>query len=121
MHGSIAPDPPTLARLRQLRLGIGVGISAGANFLGALRLIDAYGDDAVVVTVFPDDNKKYLSTDLLREEEVRDGYLSPAIELVGFRAYKRVCQTCCEPGDCFRPRGTVELAGSHPENCPKPG
>lgn len=44
-------------------IGLGVGISSGANFLGAVQLQTLYGDDAVVTTVFSDDNKKYLSTD----------------------------------------------------------
>ncbi len=43
------------------RAGIGVGISSGANFLAATRLEQQNG--GVFVTVFPDDNKKYLSTD----------------------------------------------------------
>ena len=54
------------------------------------------GAAAVVVTVFPDDNKKHLSTDLLRTEPVRDGYLAPEVELLDYRAYKRVCHTCFE-------------------------
>jgi len=81
-------------------LGLGVGISSGANFLGALRIQNEMGSDAVVVTVLPDDNKKYLSTDLLRDEPVRDGFLSPDVELLGFRGFKRVCQTCCDPEEC---------------------
>ena len=51
-------------------LGLGVGISSGANFLGAVKVQDELGPDAEVVTVFPDDDKKYLSTDLLRDEPV---------------------------------------------------
>lgn len=54
------------------------------------------GADAVVVTVFPDDNKKYLSTDLLREEMVRDDYLTPEVEMRSYRAFKRACNTCFE-------------------------
>jgi cysteine synthase A len=81
-------------------LGIGVGISSGANFLGALKLQNIYGNENAVVTVFPDSNKKYLSTDLLREEPVREDFLSPGVELLRFRAFKRVCQTCCDPSDC---------------------
>ncbi len=81
-------------------LGIGVGISSGANFLGALKIQNEIGKDAVVVTVFADSNKKYLSTDLLRDEPVKDNFLSPDIELENFRAYKRVCHTCCDPTDC---------------------
>jgi cysteine synthase len=48
----------------------------------------------VVATVFPDDNKKYLSTDLLADEPVRDGYLAPEVELDGYQAFRRVCATC---------------------------
>ena len=62
------------------------------------------GDDAVVVTVFPDSNKKYLSTDLLREEPVRDGYISPETDLIGFSALPRVCSGCID----YRP---APLAG----------
>jgi len=52
------------------------------------------GNDAVVTTVFPDDNKKYLSTDLLRDEPVKDSYLAPEVELLSYEALKRVCYTC---------------------------
>jgi len=82
-------------------LGIGVGISSGANFLGSLKVQNDMGSDATVVTVLPDDNKKYLSTDLLQEEPVKEGYLTPDVELLGFQAYKRVCVTCCDPVDCI--------------------
>jgi len=81
-------------------LGIGVGISSGANFLGALKVQNRLGKDAVVVTVFPDDNKKYLSTDLFMDERPKEGSLSKDVELVYFRAFKRVCHTCCDPVDC---------------------
>jgi cysteine synthase A len=74
--------------------GLAVGISSGANFLGALQVQNALGPDAVVVTVFADSNKKYLSTDLLRPEPVRDGYLSPDVVIEGFRAFPRVCAMC---------------------------
>ncbi|OGS04959.1 MAG: hypothetical protein A3I76_03360 [Elusimicrobia bacterium RIFCSPLOWO2_02_FULL_61_11] len=85
-------------------LGLGVGISSGANFLGALMLQEKLGGDAVVVTVFPDDNKKYLSTDLLKEQPLKDGLLFPDVELKAFSALKRVCTTCCEPEDCREQR-----------------
>lgn len=70
-------------------LGLGVGISSGANFLGALQIADAQGSRAVVTTVFPDSNKKYLSTDLSRVEPVLDHYLAPGVELTGLRAVAR--------------------------------
>lgn len=75
-------------------LGVGVGISSGANFLGALQVQNEMGSDAVVVTVLPDDNKKYLSTALLGEERPSPGYLSTDVELLGFRAFNRVCDIC---------------------------
>jgi cysteine synthase A len=77
--------------------GLAEGISSGANFLGALMVQNALGRDAVVVTVFPDSNKKYLTTDLLREEPVRERYLTPAVAVTGFRAFARVCAMCQQP------------------------
>jgi len=65
--------------------GLGVGISSGANFLGAVKLQQEMGKGSVIVTVFPDSNKKYLSTDLFRQEPVRDDYLSKDIQLVNYR------------------------------------
>ena len=81
-------------------LGIGVGISSGANFIGSLQVLNELPPDSVVVTVIPDSNKKYLSTDLLREEPLKEDFLSPHVELDYFKAYKRVCHTCCDPSDC---------------------
>ncbi|MGH9872448.1 MAG: PLP-dependent cysteine synthase family protein [Pyrinomonadaceae bacterium] len=89
-------DAILMAQKLASSLGLGVGISSGANFLGALMVQDQMGGDAVVTTVFPDDNKKYLSTDLLRDEPVKSGYLSPEVELLGYQAFKRVCHTCLE-------------------------
>ncbi len=83
------------------KLGIGVGISSGANFLGAVMVQDQLGKDSIVVTVLPDDNKKYLSTDLLSEEPVKDGFVSPDIDLLNYKAFKRVCYTCCDPNECM--------------------
>ena len=82
------------------RLGLAVGISSGANFIGALKVQNGLGKDAVVTTIFPDDNKKYLSTDLLREEPVKNDYLTPQVEFTHFQAHKRVCHTCCEFPTC---------------------
>jgi cysteine synthase A len=105
-------DAILMAQKLARELGLGVGISSGANFLGALKVLDARDDDAVVVTVFCDDNKKYLSTDLLREEPVRGGYLSPSVDLTGFDVFKRVCGTCWEP---TVPLATITRASS--EGC----
>lgn len=69
-------------------LGLAVGISSGANVLGAMQLVEEMGDDATVVTILPDSNKKYLSTDLCHEEPVRDDYLTPRVELERFVAVR---------------------------------
>jgi cysteine synthase A len=111
-------DAILMAQKLATQLGLAVGISSGANFLGAVQVQDRMGLDAVVVTVFPDDNKKYLSTDLLREEPVRDGFLSPAISLTGFGAFKRVCHTCCDPTDCVED-GTLSDEGLQLPPCPR--
>ena len=82
-------DAIRMAQQLASQLGLGVGISSGANFLGALSIQSELGPDAVVTTVFPDDNKKYLSTDLLRKEPPRDDYLSPRVALLSYRAFNR--------------------------------
>jgi cysteine synthase len=87
-------------------LGLGVGISSGANLAGAIALQNRMGDDAAVATVFPDSNKKYLTTDLLRREPVREEYMTPHVELTGFSVIQRVCATCC---DVTLPRGPMRL------------
>ena len=114
-------DAILMAQKLAAALGLGVGISSGANFIGAVIAQDRLGPDAVVVTVFPDDNKKYLSTGLLKEEPVRDHFLAPAIELLGYRSLKRVCHTCCDPADCAETpppgyQGSFELL----PHCPRP-
>jgi cysteine synthase A len=90
-------DAIRMAQALARTLGLAVGISSGANFLGALLAAEGLPEGAVVVTVFPDDNKKYLSTDLLREEPARPGFLSSDVELLGFASTRRVCQTCLAP------------------------
>src|SRR5215831_6965072 len=92
-------DAIIMAQKLAASLGLGVGISSGANFLGALKVQDEMGGDAVVTTVFADDNKKYLTTDLLRYERPQSGYLTPEIELVSYEAIKRVCYTCFDGDD----------------------
>jgi cysteine synthase A len=87
-------DAIIMAQKLALQLGLGVGISSGANLLGALMLSEEMGPEAKVVTVFADDNKKYLSTDLLREEPLKEGFLAPEVELLGFEAHGRSCDLC---------------------------
>ena len=82
-------DSILMAQKLAAQLGLGVGISSGCNFLAALRAQVVLGHDATVVTVFCDDNKKYLSTALLRKEPIQPGYLSPEITLTGLRSFPR--------------------------------
>ncbi len=90
------PDGDAIIMAQKLssRLGLAVGISSGANFIAAIMAQNALGEDAVVVTVFSDDNKKYLSTDLLRAEPVEKGYYSSDVELDSYETFKRVCRYC---------------------------
>jgi cysteine synthase A len=81
-------------------LGIAVGISSGANFLGALMKLEEMGGEAIVVTIFSDDNKKYLSTGLMKTEPVKPGFLSSDIKLKSFKAFRRSCVMCCNPAEC---------------------
>ena len=93
-------DSILMAQKLASELGLAVGISSGANFLAAVKVQDALGGDAVVATVFADDNKKYLSTDLLRDEPVKSHYLSSEVTLKEFRTTRRVCNVCVDADDC---------------------
>jgi cysteine synthase A len=70
------------------RLGLAVGISSGANVIGAMKLAMELGDDATVVTVLPDSNKKYLSTSLRNAEPPQENYITPRVELCGFTSVR---------------------------------
>jgi cysteine synthase A len=83
-------DSIIMAQRLATELGLGVGISSGANFIGALMALEKLGCEAVVATVFCDDNKKYLSTDLVKPQPVREGYYSPDIELFGYQTIGRL-------------------------------
>jgi cysteine synthase A len=93
-------DSIIMAQKLASELGIAVGISSGANFLGALMKLEDLDSDATVVTIFSDDNKKYLSTGLMKKEPVKEGFLSSDIKLKSFVALKRNCITCCNPAEC---------------------
>lgn len=83
-------DSILMARMLSQHLGLGVGISSGANFLGALIAKKRLGDDAVVVTTFADDNKKYLSTDYSKPQKSKEGYFTSDIELLGVTGHRMV-------------------------------
>jgi len=112
-------DAIVMAQRLAAELGLGVGISSGANLLGALLVQRELGDGATVVTVFPDDNKKYLSTGLLLEEPPRDHFLSRSVRLLGYGAYKRVCTTCCDYGECAAAFPEVSARDCELPECPR--
>jgi cysteine synthase A len=87
-------DSIIMAQKLTSTLGLAVGISSGCNFLAALAVQEKLGPGSVVVTAFSDDNKKYLSTDLMHQEPVRAGYLSQEIDLLGLSSIQRVCAFC---------------------------
>ena len=70
-------DAINMARILARKYGLGVGISSGANLIAAV-LSD--GDD--VVTVFADDFKKYLSTDLIKDINEDKKLISNKIEIL---------------------------------------
>lgn len=72
-------DAINMSRILASELGLGVGISSGANFLASVL-----SGGKNVVTVFPDDLKKYLSTDLSKDIDNNKELLSNKIELLGF-------------------------------------
>jgi cysteine synthase len=85
-------DSILMAQRLATELGLAVGISSGANFLGALMARERLGRDTVVATIFADDNKKYLSTDLVKPQPVKEDYLSPHVELFGYQTIGRLDQ-----------------------------
>jgi len=92
-------DAILMAQKLTRQLGLAVGISSGANFLAAVQEREELGRESLgrpanVVTLFPDSNKKYLSTALMKDEPARDGSAAGDIELEGFRAMSRTCDMC---------------------------
>lgn len=70
-------DAINMARLLAKKFGLGVGISSGANFLGCV--LSGYDNAS---TVFTDDMKKYLSTDLTKEIDSKEDMISNKITLI---------------------------------------
>ena len=81
-------DSIIMAKRLCSEFGIGVGISSGANLLGAIKVLENMPENSTVVTVFADDNKKYLSTDYSDNHQVKEEYMSKDIELISVVAHK---------------------------------
>lgn len=83
-------DAIIMAQKLSKQLGLAVGISSGANVIGAIKLKEQLGPDTVVVTLLCDSNKKYLSTDLVKEEPVKTGYISTDTDFTGYQPISRL-------------------------------
>lgn len=94
-------DAVLMAQLLAKKLGLGVGISSGANFIASVMAQELYGPDSNIVTVFSDDSKKYLSSDLTKIEPVQKDYLSPHIELLNMDG-ECICDTRIMNGTCIK-------------------
>ena len=81
-------DAILMAQSLAHRLGLGLGISSGANIIGAMKLVEEMGPEAVVVTVLCDCNKKYLSTALANVEPPQEGYITPQVRLQSFASVR---------------------------------
>ena len=75
-------DAINMSRKIAKELGIGVGISSGANMIASVLIKEK--NEKEIVTVFPDDNKKYLSTDLNKPIDNNKDFISNKIELLDY-------------------------------------
>jgi len=74
-------DALAMSKLLASKLGLAVGISSGANFLASVM-----ENKPNVVTVFPDNAFKYLSTDLTKEISISDTSIVNDITLLKVEA-----------------------------------
>ena len=79
-------DAINMSRRLAKELGLGVGISSGANFIAGIAYQER--ESKPIVTVFADDNKKYLSTELSKEINNRQDFISNKIQLLGYEIVK---------------------------------
>jgi len=75
-------DSINMSRKIAKDLGLGVGISSGANMLASI--IAKENNEKEIVTVFADDNKKYISTDLSKPIDTNSKYLSNKVDLLNY-------------------------------------
>ena len=75
-------DAINMSRKLASELGLGVGISSGANVIASV--LAKSKNNKNIVTVFPDDNKKYLSTELSKDIDLNSNFISNKIDLVSY-------------------------------------
>lgn len=72
-------DAMNMSRRLAKELGLGVGVSSGANLLAAVKSGE---NESNVVTVFADDFKKYLTTDLIKVIDNDENLMSNQVEVI---------------------------------------
>lgn len=75
-------DAVNMSKKLALNLGLGVGISSGANFIASVLAKEKHLRK--IVTVFPDDNKKYLSTNLSCPLNENPVFISNQVKLLKY-------------------------------------
>lgn len=75
-------DAINMAKIIAKKFGLGIGISSGANFLASVLKDDK---NLKIATVFPDDNKKYITTKLSEKIDENPELTSNKIKLLDFR------------------------------------
>ncbi len=81
-------DAINMSRIIAKKLGLGVGISSGANFIASI--VYQENNEKPVATVFADDNKKYLSTNLSKEIDTSENFISNKIKLLNYEVINGV-------------------------------
>lgn len=77
-------DAINMSKILAKNFGLGVGISSGANLLASILTAK---DNDNVVTIFADDFKKYLTTDLIKEiNNNNNNLISNQIEILSIKA-----------------------------------
>ncbi|MEL7197707.1 MAG: cysteine synthase family protein [Pseudomonadota bacterium] len=75
-------DAILMAQKLCAQLGLGVGISSGANMIAAIKVAMARTDGKAVATIFCDSLLRYLSTDLCKNECAKPDSITPHVEIV---------------------------------------
>ncbi len=75
-------DAINMSRILAKELGLGVGISSGANMIASV--LSNFKLEKPMVTVFADDNKKYLTTDLSKDIDKNRSFISNEIKLLNY-------------------------------------
>ena len=75
-------DAINMSRKLAKELGLGIGISSGANIIASALWQNKLNKP--VVTVFADDNKKYLSTELMDKINYNEEFISNKVKLLSY-------------------------------------